>query len=88
MVTQGGNAFSSSANDKELLDADLLVKWFLNEIKWFAIYSCILGGVMLIGTYFSIMLFNVAAHSQVSFLHISASQTHTFMCHVFIIRST
>lgn len=63
MVTQGGNAVRSSTNDQELSDVEL--KWFLNEVKWYAIYSCILGAIVLIGTYFSIMLFNVAAHSQV-----------------------
>lgn len=65
MVTQGGNAFRSSANDEQLSTEELIVKWFLNEVKWFAIYSSVLGVVMLIGTYFSIMLFNIAAHSQV-----------------------
>lgn len=46
-------------------DMELIIDWFLNEVMWFAIYSCILGVVMLIGTYVSIMLFNFAAHSQV-----------------------
>ncbi len=46
-------------------DMDRIIEWFLNEVTWFAIYSCILGAVMLAGTYVSIMLFNFAAHSQV-----------------------
>ncbi|KAJ6632996.1 ATP-dependent translocase ABCB1, partial [Pseudolycoriella hygida] len=65
MVTQGGDAFQSYANNEELSDVDVVLKWFLNEIKWFAIYSCILGVIMFVGTYFSIMLFNIAAHSQI-----------------------
>lgn len=67
MVTQGRNAFNSSENGDEVPDVELIIKWFLDEVKWFAINSCILGVVMLIGTYFSIMLFNVAAHNQVRY---------------------
>lgn len=63
MVTQGGNAHNSSANDEELSDG--AVKLFIDGVKWYSIYSCVLGVVMLIGTYLSITLFNIAAHSQV-----------------------
>lgn len=67
MVTQGGSAYQSGANaTNNSTDTELMVEWFRNEVKWFAIYSCILGAVMLLGTYLAIMLFNVAAHSQVS----------------------
>lgn len=45
---------------------DIIGEVFLDEVTWFAIYSCILGAVMMTGTYVSIMLFNFAAHSQVS----------------------
>lgn len=68
MVTQAGAAaqsFSSDPSRQGPDDMDLIIEWFLNEVTWFAIYSCILGVVMLIGTYVSIMLFNFAAHSQV-----------------------
>lgn len=64
MVTQAG---AGEQNRQIPPDADmgLIIEWFLNEVTWFAIYSCILGAVMLVGTYVSIMLFNFAAHSQV-----------------------
>ncbi len=68
MVTQGGYAQSSSKNlsaneTKEL--SDLMIQSFQSGVGWFAIYSCILGVVMLTGTYLSIVLFNTAAQSQV-----------------------
>jgi len=71
MVTQGGYAHLSAANATNVTDAykAIMVDWFRNEVKWFAIYSCILGAVMLIGTYLAIVLFNIAAHSQVSGAH-------------------
>lgn len=69
MVTQAGAALDQrydSDPNRQIGDMDAIIDWFLNEVTWFAIYSCILGVVMLIGTYVSIMLFNFAAHSQVS----------------------
>lgn len=42
-----------------------IAKFFLENVQTFAIHSCILGVVMLLGTYISIILFNIAAHSQV-----------------------
>lgn len=67
MVTQAGAALDQvyDSDPNRQMDMDLIIDWFLNEVTWFAIYSCILGVVMLIGTYVSIMLFNFAAHSQV-----------------------
>lgn len=38
---------------------------FLDEVKWFLIYYCIIGVIMFVFTYISIVLFNYAAHSQV-----------------------
>lgn len=70
MVSQAGAGLQRYYSDTSRqfppgTDMDLIVDWFLNEVTWFAIYSCILGVVMLAGTYVSIMLFNFAAHSQV-----------------------
>lgn len=46
-------------------EIEKLKDWFLEQVSEFAIYSSILGVIMFIATYFSIMLFNYAAHSQV-----------------------
>lgn len=67
MVTQGSEA------GMQPNETDPITEWFLDQVTWFAIYSCILGIVMLIGTYVSIMLFNFAAHSQVSYRNIEVS---------------
>lgn len=74
MVAQGEKAIELYYGDNNTNvdghpEMDLMAKWFVNEVRWFAIYSCTLGVVMLIGTYLSIMLFNFAAHSQVSFIY-------------------
>lgn len=66
MVTQAGAAMQAHSSDSNRQIPDDMIDWFLDEVTWFAIYSCILGVVMLVGTYVSIMLFNFAAHSQVS----------------------
>lgn len=42
---------------------------FLDEVMWFLIYYCIIGVVMFVFTYMSIVLFNYAAHNQVRSLH-------------------
>lgn len=67
MVTQAGAVAQAHSSDSNRQLSDGMIDWFLDEVTWFAIYSCILGVVMLVGTYVSIMLFNFAAHSQVSF---------------------
>lgn len=64
MVSQASAALQRYHDPSRQMPGEF-VDWFLNEVMWFAIYSCILGVVMLIGTYVSIMLFNFAAHSQV-----------------------
>lgn len=67
MVTQGAHQYAGNAtNSTNNTDRDSMVEFFRDNVKWFAIYSSILGLVMLVGTYLAIMLFNVAAHSQVS----------------------
>lgn len=38
---------------------------FWNEVHMFVLYTCLLGAVMLVGTYLSVMLFNYAAHNQI-----------------------
>lgn len=57
------DAIENGMSQEEL---DELVDWFLQQVSEFGIYSTILGIIMLIATYVSIMLFNYAAHSQVS----------------------
>lgn len=63
MVSQASNIAQRYYSDRQL--DDQFTDLFLDQVTWFAIYSCILGVVMLAGTYVSIMLFNFAAHSQV-----------------------
>lgn len=87
MVTQGGSAVQSHAKGDELPDMNPIAKWFINEVTWYAIHSCILGVVMFFGTYLSILSFNYAAHSQVSFQfkksNVSASGEP--LCYTFVI---
>lgn len=47
------------------LDNNPLLDAFLDEITWFLIYYCIIGVIMFVFTYTSILLFNNAAHNQV-----------------------
>ncbi|XP_037033409.1 ATP-dependent translocase ABCB1-like isoform X2 [Bradysia coprophila] len=63
MVSQASNLAQRYYSNRQLDDA--FTEIFLDQVTWFAIYSCILGVVMLAGTYVSIMLFNFAAHSQI-----------------------
>lgn len=58
MVAQGAAILADPENGD-------LTTLFLDQVLLFVIYSCSLGLVMMIATYFSIMLFNYAAHSQV-----------------------
>lgn len=58
-----------------------LKDWFLQQVSEFGIYSTILGVIMFIATYFSIMLFNYAAHSQVriySFIDLNCENSFYF----------
>lgn len=38
---------------------------FWHEVEMFVLYTCLLGIVMFVATYLSIMLFNHAAHNQI-----------------------
>lgn len=47
------------------IDNNPFLDAFLDEIKWFLIYYCIIGVIMFVFTYISVLLFNNAAHNQV-----------------------
>lgn len=68
MVAKGGEAFRVLVLNKEPRqegELENIISWFTEEVAWFAILNTIIGVIMLVASYLSIMLFNYAAHSQV-----------------------
>lgn len=66
MTGQAHKIAAAIENGMTQEEIDELIYWFLQQVSEFGIYSTILGFIMLFATYVSIMLFNYAAHSQVS----------------------
>lgn len=47
------------------IDLQPFYEWFLEQVAFFAIFNSLIGLVMLVSSYVSIMLFNYAAHNQI-----------------------
>lgn len=62
MITQGSN----TVDDDLPPNMDQLNEEFWDEIVLFAIYNSVIGAAMFIFSYTATMLFNYAAHNQVS----------------------
>lgn len=66
MIAKGSGMVGDINEIPEDIDMEAYMnEIFLDEIASFAMYNCILGAIMLIGSYLSIMLFNYAALNQI-----------------------
>ena len=65
MVEKGSLLMSGMLTEEQMVT---VADEFMDDVILFAIYSAILGAIVLVGTYLSVMLFNYSAANQVSFI--------------------